>query len=150
MTDVYDLLVFIHILSAMVWVGGGFVLAAVERRAHKTGGQTGLVRTMTELEWLDNWIFTPAPLLVIATGVTMVVVSDAWAFSQPWIYLALALIVIEFVTGYRDLERLKTTREGGVETPEFARAVRAYMRFAPLAIAMLGAVVVLMVFKPGA
>jgi uncharacterized membrane protein len=146
----YDLLVIIHILSAMVWVGGGFVLVAVERHAHKRGGQAGLVRTMTELEWVDDWIFTPAPLLVIATGVTMVIVSDAWAFSQPWIYLALILIVLEFVAGYRDLERLKKAREAGVEAPEFAAALKAYMRFAPLAIAMLGAVVVLMVFKPGA
>jgi uncharacterized membrane protein len=145
----YEALVLVHVLSAMVWVGGGFVLMTVERHAQKTGGQTMLVRTMADLEWVDDWIFTPAPLLVIASGVTMVILSDAWAFSQPWIYLALALIVIEFVAGYRDLDRLKKGREAGVETPEFAAALKAYMRFAPLAIALLGAVVVLMVFKPG-
>lgn len=51
-----------------------------------------LARTMTENEWLDDWIFTPAPLLVIATGITMAIMNDAWDFSQPWVYLAMGLI----------------------------------------------------------
>ncbi|HEY7468411.1 MAG TPA: DUF2269 family protein [Acidimicrobiia bacterium] len=147
----YDLLVLIHILSAMVWVGGGFVLVAVERHAFNTGGHEGLDRTMRALEWTDDWIFTPAPLLVVATGVTMVIVNDAWAFSQSWIYLALGLIVVEFVTGFRELNRIKAARESGsVSSPEYGVALKAYLRFAPFAVSLLGVIVVLMVFKPGA
>lgn len=145
----YEFLVLIHIISAMVWVGGGFVLVAVERHDFRVGGPQGVARTIAENEWVDDWIFTPAPLLVIATGVTMVIMSDAWAFSQPWIYLALGLILVEFVAGYRELKEMKEAREKGVDTPEFRKALTGYMRLAPLAIVMLATIVVLMVFKPG-
>ncbi|MGB7860302.1 MAG: DUF2269 family protein [Acidimicrobiia bacterium] len=145
----YQVLVVVHILSAMVWVGGGFVLVAVERRAYKMDGVTGANDMMKRLEWTDNMIFTPAPLLAVATGITMVAISEAWAFSQPWVYLALALIAIEFVSGYRDLARMKKAQRVGVESPQFRNALKAYLRFTPIAIGLLGVIVVLMVYKPG-
>jgi uncharacterized membrane protein len=145
----YEVLVLVHILSGMVWVGGGFVLVLVERHARYAGGDEEADRMIRRLEWTDDWIFTPAPLLVIATGVTMVIMNDAWAFSQPWVYLALGLILVEFVTGYRDLQRMKASREMGTGSPEYEAALRSYFRFAPVAIAILGVIVVLMVYKPG-
>lgn len=145
----YDVLVFVHILSAMVWVGGGFVLLAIERRAREEGGLEEADRVMRQMEWTDDWIFTPAPLLVIVTGIAMVATHDAWAFSQPWVYLALSLIAIEFIVGYRDLRRMKLAREEGVESVDYANALTSYFRFAPVAISMLALIVVLMVFKPG-
>lgn len=140
---------FVHVVAAMVWVGGGFVLVLVERNAWRRGGEASLVRTMDDLEWLDNWVFTPAPLLAIGTGVAMVTMSEAWSFSQPWVYLAMGLILIEFVFGYRDLRRLKEAREQGVDSLQFGQALRSYLRMAPMAIALLIGVVALMVFKPG-
>lgn len=148
--DMYDVLVLIHILSAMVWFGGGFVLLAVERHALKTGGHVDADRMLRQLEWTDDWIFTPAPLLTIASGVTMVIVNGAWEFSQPWVYLTIALIVIEFATGYRELKQLKEAQPEGTDSPEYGAAIDAYFRFAPAAILMLGVIVFLMVFKPGA
>lgn len=146
----YDLLVLLHILSAMVWVGGGFLVLAVTRRARRLGGSEGADEMVRALEWTENWIFTPAPLLVIATGVTMVVVSDAWAFSQAWIYLALGLIVVEFVAGDRDVNRMKAAQAQAGAGPEFATALNSYLRFGAVALTMLGVIVFLMVFKPGA
>jgi uncharacterized membrane protein len=146
----YDVLVLIHILSAMAWVGGGFMLVTLERHAHKVGGPSALTRMMDDHQWADDWIFTPAPLLTVVTGVTMVIMSDAWAFSQPWVYLALTLVAAEFGFGYRDYKRVKDAKEKGPDALEFAEALRGYLRMAPLAIAMLAAVVFLMVFKPGA
>jgi len=146
----YDVLVLIHILSAMVWFGGGFVLFAVERHALKTSGHEGADRMLRHLEWTDDWIFTPAPLLTIASGLTMVILNGAWQFSQPWVYLTIGLIVVEFATGYRELKQLKDAQPKGIDSPEYGAALNAYFRFAPAAILMLGVIVVLMVFKPGA
>ena len=145
----YDLLVLVHILSAMVWVGGGFILMANERHTHKRGGPAALYRLMRQSEWVDDWIFTPAPLLTVASGVTMVIMSDAWAFTQPWVYLALALIVTEFSVGYRDYKKMKIALEHGDASAEFRTALPAYMRMSVLAIGLLATVVVLMVLKPG-
>ncbi len=146
---VYDILLLIHILSAMVWVGGGFLVVAVERHAYKAGGRELFSQMRDALEWVDDRIFTPAPLLVVVTGVAMVVISNAWSFSQPWIYLALALIAVEFAVGYRHLNRLKSGRQEGTDSLEYKTAVKTWLRFAPTAIASYGVIVVLMLFKPG-
>lgn len=146
---IYDTLLLIHILSAMVWVGGGFLVVAVERHAYKAGGRDAFTRMRGDLEWVDDRIFTPAPLVVVVTGVAMVLFSEAWAFSQPWIYLTLGLIAVEFAVGYRDLNRLKAGRQRGTDSPAYKAAVKTWLRFAPAAIALYGVIVALMLFKPG-
>jgi uncharacterized membrane protein len=125
------------------------MVIAVQRRAYRSGGQVEAIRVIRQLEWTDDWVFTPAPLLVVATGVAMVLMSDAWAFSQPWVYVTLALIAVEFIVGSRDIKRLRTGREHGDESPELGRALAGYFRFAPAALAMLAVIVVLMVLKLG-
>lgn len=146
----YEVLVFLHIAAAMLWVGAGALVIAMQKRAYRRGGKTAVVDVMSELEWSDRWIFTPAPLLVVATGAALVVLSDAWAFSQAWIFLALTLIVIEMVFGYRHVKAVDSVRGEGDESERLGTAVRTYLRFAVSAIAMLALVVALMVFKPGA
>lgn len=146
---IYDILLLIHIVSAMVWLGGGFLVVAVERHAYKAGGRDAFARMRGELEWVDDRIFTPAPLIVVVSGVAMVMISNAWAFSQPWIYLALGLIAVEFAVGYRHLNKLKAGRQEGTDSPAYKAAVKTWLRFAPTAIALYGVIVVLMLFKPG-
>ena len=82
----YELLVVVHILSAMVWVGGAIVLMLSFRGLKRTQGQAAVDETMGRLEPVMNRVFLPAPFLVIAIGIAMVFVSEAWAFSQIMVY----------------------------------------------------------------
>lgn len=150
----YTLLVLFHSLSAMVWVGGGLLLLAVLRRARRRSSQEAAARMTQELEWVHNWIFIPAPLLVVATGITMVAISNVWAFSHPWIYHALGLIVVVFVgmdPGVRPvLKRLKAARESGTTSgKQYGADLQGYFPIGTVVLSPLVVVVFLMVFKPG-
>lgn len=82
----------------------------------------------------------------------MVSVSDAWSFSQLWVYLALILFLTgSVVFGAAGAEKkIKAVREAGkVEGDEYSRVQGLYMRSAWLSMAVFASVVILMVFKPG-
>jgi uncharacterized membrane protein len=145
----YDVVLLIHILSAMVWVGGGFLVLTTTRHVGKVGGLEGAHRIVRDLEWADTWIFTPAPLMVIATGVTMVIMSDAWSFTQPWGYVPIALILVEFIVGDRDVKRMRAAHARGADDPEFGEALAGYLRIGFVALGLFAVIVFLMVFKPG-
>ena len=147
--DMYELLVVIHILSAMVWIGGALVMLVTFRNIKRSEGQAVSDRTLGRVERASDLIFLPTPILVIATGLTMVIVSDAWAFSQLWVYLAIGLFVIVLIlgAGFGDrMERqMKQAREEGRSLPG------VFDRFLRLGFIEMGVVVVivfLMVYKP--
>jgi uncharacterized membrane protein len=150
----YRMLLLIHILAAMAWVGGGFALAATLFVARRTQRPNDADRVMQTLRWADTWLALVAPLLVVVTGVAMVIVAGGWSFSQAWILASIALIVayegIALTVGSRLYRRIEDARRHGlVESADHARTMRAWHRLTVMLLAMLVAVVALMVFKPG-
>lgn len=95
-------------------------------------------------------VFIPAPLLVLATGITMVAVNDAWAFSQPWVYLTLALFVADAIlagaVGGKTIGRIQ---EGWSQGADVSAFVDRYLSIAWVDVAILTVILALMVFKPG-
>jgi len=139
----------IHILSAMVWIGGAIVLMLSFRGLKKAQGQAAVDETLDRLEPVMNRVFLPAPFLVIITGIAMVVVSDAWAFSQVWVYLAIGLFVVVMIMGggFGDLmeRRMRDARSAGNSLPD------VFDRWLRLGFTEIGVIVVilaLMVYKP--
>ena len=112
--------------------------------------QAAVDETMGRLEPVMNRIFLPAPFLVIATGLTMVIVSDAWAFGQVWVYMAIALFVVALIMGGglgdRMERQMRDARKEGRSLPDvFDRYVR--LGFTEIGIMLV--IVSLMVYKPG-
>ena len=145
----YELLVVVHILSAMVWVGGAIVLLLSFRGLKRADGQAAVDETMGRLEPVMNRVFLPAPILVIATGLAMVSISEAWAFSQTWVYLAVGLFVVVLIMGGgfgdRMERRMKEAREDGRSLPDvFDR----YLRLGFIEMGVIVVIVFLMVYKP--
>lgn len=147
--DMYELLVVIHILSAMVWVGGALVLMLGFRQLKRSEGQAAVDTTLDRLEPAVNRIFLPAPFLVILTGLTLVGVSDAWSFSQVWVYLAIGLFVVVLIMGggFGDrMERqMRQAREDGRSLPDlFDR----WLRLGFIEMGVIFVIIGLMVYKP--
>lgn len=145
----YELLVVVHILSAMVWLGGAFVVLLSFRKLKHASGQAAVDETMGRLEPVMNRIFLPAPFLVIGTGLTMVIVNDAWTFGQIWVYLAITLFVVALIMGggFGDrMERqMRDAREEGQSLPDvFDR----YARLGFIEMSVILVIVFLMVYKP--
>ena len=98
MVDWYLPLKLVHVLSAMVAVGTNvtyFVwLAAMKDRP--PAEQSFALDTIKKL---DSRLANPAYGVLPLTGVIMVLVSDAWAFTTFWILFAIGLYILVGVFG---------------------------------------------------
>jgi len=146
----YELAIFLHILAGIAWFGTGLFFQLHTNRLRSVSGGGEVADVMESFSWTEKWIFIPAPVLVLATGIVMVVSNDAWAFSQPWVYLALSLWVAEAImggaVGGKLLARISETRTDGGDVSSL---VDRYLSLAWIDVAILTAILYLMVFKPG-
>ena len=95
----YDWLLFLHVLAAMVWVGGGVMLAAIAARVLRDPDPAAVGRFTASLRALGPLVLAPATVAVLGLGIGLVVDSDAWDFGQLWLQLGLALFAAAFLIG---------------------------------------------------
>ncbi len=95
----YDWLRFLHVLAAMVWVGGGVMLAVTAARVLRDRDPAAVGRFTGSLRVLGPRVLAPATVAVLGLGIGLVVESDAWDFGQLWVQLGLGLFVAAFLVG---------------------------------------------------
>ena len=151
-TTMYELLVFVHILSAVVWVGGGVFVQVQARQTFRNGDQAAIGKYIDSLEEVSKVIFNVAPPLTLLAGIGLVVWSPAWGFSQFWVYGALALVALSIVFGaVLSGKAMGTIRDaaGSGDGRSLAAGISNLARFSAIDILVLLAILALMVFKPG-
>jgi uncharacterized membrane protein len=94
---VYQLLVFLHILGGVTWVGGAIYAQLLAIKVGRSEDPTELPRLADHTAVLGLRLFMPASLLVIVTGVAMTI--QAWSFDQLWIATAVGLWVLSAALG---------------------------------------------------
>jgi uncharacterized membrane protein len=148
--DWYTLMKFLHVLAAMIWLGGGFTLIILAARAQRDPDPAALIRFADTTMPLGNLLFVPAALLVLLSGLAM-----AWfwtGFSDAWIVLALAGYATSLSLGAvivkprSDRLAAKVKQEG--PTPATAAATANLLRIGRFDYTIMILVVVDMVFKP--
>jgi uncharacterized membrane protein len=113
---------FLHIVGAIVWVGGGLMLYVIGARARQSE-ETGVIADFAKmLSYIGPRVLMPAVLTVIVTGVWLVFASPGWSFTQLWVILALAAFVVAFLVGAiylsrvaLELERTATPADTGLQ-----------------------------------
>ena len=144
----YEFLVVVHILSAIAWVGGGLLVMVSLRSIRNSEGHPAAERTLLRLEKASA-VLNPAPFLLVATGIAMVVMSNAWAFSQVWVYVSLGLFVLALFLGGgiadgAGKQILRAQEEGSSAPRQLDRLIRVGF----LEVVVMIGVVFLMVYKP--
>jgi uncharacterized membrane protein len=94
----YEILLFLHITGAMIWLGAGFTLQALFYRAKKTNDNVLAERITANLQWLAQRIFIPTALLVVLLGV-LLTIEGPWTFDELWIVVGLAGFAATFLLG---------------------------------------------------
>ncbi len=94
----YDLLHFLHIAAAIIWLGAGFLLHVLVWRAERAADAPALMGVLRDVGALGNVLFVPASLATLAFGVAMVFVAG-WSFTDLWIVLGLAGYAATFSIG---------------------------------------------------
>ena len=151
--DLYNVVLVLHILAAIIGFGGMFIAGFYGIESRRLPGDEGLVVAQATLK-VSGQVPTVAVCAVPILGILLILMSeDVWQFSQAWISLSflLYLVLMGLATGLQvpTIRKLVALRAaGGNATQVEALGKRA---------AAVGAVVnvlwvitlALMVFKPG-
>jgi uncharacterized membrane protein len=151
---VYEALKTIHILAAIVWLGGGVFVQIYATRLRRANETTQLMRFAKDIERLGTSIFLPASIVVLLMGISMIWYSPAWELSQLWVILGLVGIANTIVVGAAFLgpesgKLARLAEERGYEDPHVVRRVERIFAISRYDLAVLLLVVVDMVVKPG-
>ena len=95
----FELLLFVHISLAVIWVGGGLMMQFFGVRASMSGDPARMATLGEDIEWIANRVFIPSSLLAFVTGILLVVESDFYGFGDDWIVIGLALYATTFLAG---------------------------------------------------
>ena len=154
MVTYYTVLLTIHVLAAITWVGSNISTAIqasrVQSRSAAELGQFG-----KDADWYGMRVLAPTSLVLIVTGVLLAIEGD-WGFDEPWILFALAAWLFSFVLGIAFLgpQSAKAGRlieaSDGQATPEWKALVDRLFLVSRIELVVLIAVVIDMVIKPGA
>ncbi len=149
----YEVWKFLHVVGAMVWVGGSVVFLFLSARtaATKDPAESGRIGQLAL--WTGTRIFAPASVLVLIFGIVMIL-DGPWEFSDVWIGLGLVGIVLTAGIGNGFLAPNgrkigPAMQERGPQDPVTQRLVSRQRFFSILNTLLLIAVVFDMVVKPG-
>jgi hypothetical protein len=97
--SLYELLLFLHIVATIIWIGAGFLSLVLGTSYAAGDDEPAMQRFLRDQERLAVRLFIPASLAVVLLGIALVIESDAWSFDQLWIVLGLIGYAATFVTG---------------------------------------------------
>jgi len=153
MPTLYETLVFLHILTAVVWVGGAVAMQLLAVRAQRSGDAAAMARTAGDVEWVGMRVFMPSSAILLVVGI-WAVIEGPWEFSQGWISAGFVVWFLSFFAGMGFLGpesgRVKALiGERGPESPEVAARLSRIFLVSRIELVLLVAIIFVMVAKPG-
>jgi uncharacterized membrane protein len=143
-----------HILSAIIWLGGGLALSFVASRA-RASDDAGAAREFARtLAYVAPRVMTPGVIGTVVFGVALVLTNAAWDFAQLWVLIGLALFVVAFLIGAVYLSRIgiqlgRIADSSGSSPPDEKALLGRWIVGYRVVLIILVVIVWDMVFKPG-
>lgn len=148
----YFIFKLIHVLGAVVWVGGGTVLTILAIRAERSQDSGEIATIARQAAFVGEKIFAPVGLLVFLMGIAMVI-NFHWGWGTTWVTIGLLGYIVTFLTGILVLSPLakrisKLMETEGPDAPETQAAIQRIMLIARVDVGVLLLVVADMILKP--
>ena len=147
----YELLLFGHVVAAIVWLGSGILLHVQAFRAERAHDDEGLRRVAVDSAELSLKLFVPASLTVLVLGL-LLVADGPWSFDYLWIVLGLAGYLATFLTGILVMkpgsEEIAEVLDRDGMTPDARVLIRKILAKGRVDAVVLYLVVAVMVLKP--
>ncbi len=93
----YQAYLSIHILAAVVWVGGALVIQLFAIRATRSGDSKRVVDITADIEFIGTRLFIPASLVLVIMGFLLIHEGDL--DYQFWIVFPIAVWAASFIAG---------------------------------------------------
>ena len=151
--SVYEILLTIHILAAVIWVGGAFAVNVLVMRMQNANQHARLLDLGKDFETLGMKVFMPASIVVLLAGIGLVLEVDGFDFTDFWVAFGLAGIAFSIIVGagYLGPEsgRLNAlAAERGADDPEVQTRMRKLANISRIELIILLLVVADMAIKP--
>jgi uncharacterized membrane protein len=148
----YALFKTVHVIFAVVWVGGGTILTLLGLVAERRRDAAEIATIARQAAFVGERVFAPAGLIVFAMGIAMMLNTN-WGWGEFWIVAGLVGYASTFVTGTVVLTPLAKsvaalTEEHGAEHPATLAAIQRILLVVRFDIAVLLLVIADMVTKP--
>jgi hypothetical protein len=150
----YKTFMTIHVLSAIVWLGGGFMITAQAERAKRAKHEDELVDVAISADYWATHLFIPISLVLLVCGFGMIGTGHL-GFRHPFIDIGLVGWAVSFAIGAGFLGpqsgQVKTlaAASNGTVTPEIIGRVDRILMVARIDMVILLVVAAIMVIQPG-
>ena len=147
----YEWLLAVHVLAAVVWVGGAAATQVYGIRA-RLAGPGRVADFARDAEWIGTRVFIPSSLLLVVFGF-LLISEGSWDY-EFWIVAALAMWAGSFLTGALFLgpesgRIAKLSDEHGAESDEVQRRIARIFLVSRIELLFLILIVLDMTLKPG-
>jgi uncharacterized membrane protein len=151
MENLYTAFIFLHILSAGIWFGGGVVIEVLALRLGPSASREAFKQFFDTAHWVSPRVFMPAALATIISGIVLVLIGG-WSFSDVWIIFALVGVAITAFLGATQIgttiAKMQALIESGADDMQLAAVGRRLHWITRLDLLILILVLLDMVVKP--
>ncbi len=152
----FQVLLALHILAAVVFVGNIITAAFWKVRADRSGNLETIAIPARSLLQADYIFTAPGIVVLLLTGIWMVGLSDWGRFQEPWLGGSFVLLIVTGIIWLAVLlpqqrRMVRLAQEGadaGAMGPEYRSASRIWSMFGGIATLLPILILFLMVFKP--
>lgn len=149
----YNLIKYVHVICAIIWVGGAFYTQLLAIRAQRSTDPTDLPKLGQTAGELGMKVFLPASILLFIAG--LILVAQRWVFSSFWVSISMLLWLGSVLVGalYLGPTGAKVGKLFAAEGPASVAGRAGLARIflvSRLELVSFAVIVFLMVTKPGA
>ncbi|HKG39513.1 MAG TPA: DUF2269 family protein [Conexibacter sp.] len=142
----------IHILAAVLWVGGAFTIQLLAIRAARPNARLQLGSLASEIEWVGTRLFIPSSLILVIMG--FLLVSEGNLDYELWIVFAIAVWAASFISGIAFLgpqsgKLGRDVEQYGPDSPQAMARLQKIFLVSRIELVLLLLVVLDMALKPG-
>ena len=144
--DLYDIGKYLHILVAILWLGGAFAVIMLGQMAINAKDSERLIFIAKLTETLAQRIFMPSSLVIFILGAILVWMQ--WSFAEAWVVFGIAGVVMTGALGGMVLTPLVKQLAALEAGPEADAITKKLFSSAKGDLIMLFTIVWAMVSKP--
>jgi uncharacterized membrane protein len=149
----YELLLTIHVLAAVVWVGGNISLHILGRRTLKRADPTEIVAFSNEINTVALRLYAPTSMILLIAGI-LLVNEAGYEFDQLWITIGFLGWIFSFLVGVgyygrQDKKLQALVAAEGPSTEGAITNVRQALLVNQVELLILVVVIIAMTTKPG-
>ena len=148
--DWYTIVKFLHVASAVIWIGGAFIMEMLGACAERSKSDTELVAVVLQVAWAGERIYVPASIATLIFGVTAATLGGLW--GSLWVILGLVGVAITIGLGIAVLtpraKKAEAGNKAGGATPAVVAISREILTIAKFDMVLLFTVIADMVLKP--